>query len=106
MARAARTRRPSAALWSGDHIDDSLRDNDDFFRGFSGERPPYLLELEDRRFYIGCARIPGHRDVGAFFAVHLHRQRDGLLDQQLLLERGPGGFRDERLAAKRGPAFL
>ena len=41
-----------------------------------------------------------------FLAVDLYRQRQRILDQKVALDRGPGGFRDQRVVAEHGPAFL
>src|SRR2546428_264520 len=68
---AQRTRRPGAARGSGDHIDDPLRDHDDFFRDFALERPLDPLELKHRRLDVGHARVARDGHVGAFAAVHL-----------------------------------
>ena len=48
----------------------------------------------------------GDRHFRPLFAVNLYRQRQRVLDQKVALDRGPGGFRHQRLVAEHGPAFL
>ena len=53
---------------------------------------------------LAASRAHGH--VRALLAVNLHRQRQRILDQKVALDLRPGRFRDQRVVAEHGPAFL
>src|SRR3569833_2979669 len=91
---------------SGDHIDDPLRDDDDLFRAFAVERLLYRIERQNGSLDFVLSSVPGHGHVSPHFAVDLHRQGDGGLDEERRLELRPGLGRDQALVAERGPALF
>ena len=55
---------------------------------------------------LGISGVARDRHVGALLAVDLHRQGDGVLNQQRGLDLRPGRLGDQGLVAERRPAFL
>ena len=77
------------------HIHDPLRDDDHLLGRLALQRPLYLIECQNSSLdfrIAGAARRPSLRP---FLAIDLHRQRDGVLDQQSGLDLGPAGLRDQ-----------
>src|SRR4029079_5865818 len=105
MANTGR-RRVKRRTGSDHDIDDPLRDDNDLLRALSVERLFYRIERQNGSLDRLFSRIAADRDIGAFFAIDLYRQRDGAFDQKLRLELRPGFGRDHRLMAECGPAFL
>ncbi len=88
------------------HIDDPLRHHNHLLGRLATERPFYLIEGQNGTLNFGICSIAGNCDFSAFFAVDLHRQRNGIFDQQFRLELRPSLGGDERFAAERSPALL
>src|SRR4029077_20660177 len=70
------------------------------------EHPFYRIESENGSLDFGIRRVAADGDLGAFLAVDLYRERQRVLDLQAALDLRPGRFRDQRLVAEHGPAFL
>src|SRR5664279_3604856 len=54
---------PRNDIWSGHHIHDPLRDDDDLFRALAVQGPYYRIEGQNGSLNIGISGAPGHRDV-------------------------------------------
>src|SRR5262245_60043642 len=91
---------------SSHDIDDSLRDVDHFLRRLPLQRPFYRIERQNGSLNLGVDSCPGDGQIGTLAAVDLHRQRHGVLYQQIAFDLRPFGVGDQRFVAQCGPAFL
>src|ERR1700686_2107702 len=71
------------------HIDDPSRHHDHLLRTFAVERLFYRIERQDGSLNFGRLGVARHRHLGALLAVDLDRQRDPVLDQQIVSELRP-----------------
>src|SRR5580700_1083211 len=69
-----------AVMTSRHHVDDALRHDDHLLGRFALQGLLDGVERQHCRFDFRVAGIARHGDVGALFAVDLHRQRYRLLD--------------------------
>src|SRR5215469_14794006 len=73
---------------SSHHIDDPLRNNDHLPRRLAVQRPFDGVEGEDGSLNIDVSGVARNGYVGAFLAVDLDWERDGVLHKQVGFERG------------------
>src|SRR4051794_19346539 len=87
-------------------IDDPLRHHDHLLGRLALKRLFYRIERQNGSLNIGVLGLPGDGDVRPLLAVHLHRKRNSVLDQEVALDLWPILHRNQRFLAQRGPAFF
>src|SRR5882757_8709566 len=94
-----------AAILAND-IHEPLRHHDHLADGFAAQRRFYRIKPQNGSLNLRILRIPGHCDIAALLAVHLHHQGHGVFDQQISFDFGPWGLRNQPFLAQHDPALL
>src|SRR5215470_3531113 len=104
--QARRQTKERTGSCSSHHIDDPLWNNDNFPRRLAAQGPLDSVEGEDGGLNIDVSGVARNGYVRTLFAVHLHRQRDRILNEEVVFNRWPALIGKQGCMAQRRPTFL